>query len=97
MSAVPEAPATSRRGGAPWTLRRRLVVGIAGVVAAVLVFMGVLSIVTLSASTNAVADTQLTASMSALSRSVDKFGGAPDADSSGRGSSGHDKPLVDFV
>ena len=72
-------------------------VGIAGVVAAVLLFMGILSIVTLSASTNTVADTQLTASMSALSRSVDKYGGAPDADSSRRGSSGHDKPLVDFV
>jgi two-component system sensor histidine kinase TrcS len=96
VSPAPRPPAHDGRSGAPWTLRRRLVVGITAVVAAVLVFMGLLSIVTLSASTNAVADTQLTASMSALSRSVDKYGGAPDT-SPGRGSSGRDKPLVDFV
>lgn len=94
-SAAPE------RGPAPWTLRRRLVVGIAGVVAAVLLGTGLLSIVVLSTSTNTVADTQLTASLSALSRSVDKYRGPSTA--GGRehvhdhGVDGSVKSFVDFV
>ena len=94
-------PTPAERGRAPWTLRRRLVVGIAGVVAAVLLGTGLLSIAVLSSSTNAVADTQLTASLSALSRSVDKFRGPP---AGGGREHVHDhdgggmvKTLVDFV
>ena len=95
-------PAT--RGRTPWTLRRRLVVGIAGVVAVVLLGTGLLSIVVLSTSTNTVADTQLTASLSALGRSVDKYRGPAGAggrehvhNHGGSGSGGTVKTFVDFV
>ena len=101
MSAVDPSAPVPERGEAPWTLRRRLVVGIAGVVAAVLFGTGLLSILVLSTSTNTVADTQLTASLSALSRSVDKYRGPPGV--GGRehvhvhGGGGTVKTFVDFV
>ncbi|QYF73112.1 cell wall metabolism sensor histidine kinase WalK [Cryobacterium sp. PAMC25264] len=66
-----------------WSLRRRLVVGIAGVVASMMLASGILSIVALGTSTITVADAQLTASISALSRSVDKFGHSPGAATDG--------------
>ncbi|MEC5185434.1 two-component system sensor histidine kinase TrcS [Cryobacterium sp. MP_3.1] len=96
MSAVGSSTAPPEHGATPWTLRRRLVVGIAGVVAAVLLGMGLLSIAVLSTSTNTVADTQLTASLSALSQSVDKYRGAPAGGRHGHGG-GVAKSFVDFV
>ncbi|MGG7464958.1 sensor histidine kinase [Plantibacter sp. YIM 135347] len=63
----------------PWSLRRRLVASIGGLVAVVLVLVGVVSIVTLNASITAVVDTQLSGSLSALDHSVAKYraGGRP--------------------
>ncbi|WP_104164183.1 cell wall metabolism sensor histidine kinase WalK [Cryobacterium sp. N22] len=96
MSAGGSATAPAERGPAPWTLRRRLVVGIAGVVAAVLLGTGLLSITVLSTSTNSVADAQLTASLSALSQSVDKFRAPKPTGATGHGG-GTRKTFVDFV
>jgi two-component system sensor histidine kinase TrcS len=83
--------ATSRRR--PWTLRSRLVVGTAALVAAVLVTVGILSIVTLNNSVTKVVDTQLSGSMSALSYSVEKFhyGNSPS------GQAYPDKRLTEFT
>ena len=87
----------------PWTLQRRLVTGIAAVIAAVLAVSGILTIVTVEGSVTAVVDTQLTGSMEAFEHSVVKFhdqqagGGAvvdPDAT---RGEPGYVKPFVDYV
>ncbi|NYD67989.1 sensor histidine kinase [Agromyces atrinae] len=58
---------------APWTLRRRIVVGTTTLVAAVLVAVGAISVVTLGASLTKVVDTQLTGSMNALDYSVEKY------------------------
>jgi len=79
---------TGWTGPSGWTLRRRLVVGIAAVVAAIMLATGILSLAALSASTITVADAQLTASLSALGRSVDKFGHGQGG--GGNGSSGTD-------
>jgi len=94
VSAVDSLTPPPERGAAPWTLRRRLVVGIAGVVAAVLLGTGLLSIAVLSTSTNTVADAQLTASLSALSQSVDKFRAPKPGGGHGGGTR---KTFVDFV
>jgi two-component system sensor histidine kinase TrcS len=56
----------------PWTLRRRLVVGIVSIVAVILGAFGVVSIVSMSAAFTTVVDGQLAASMSALNHAVDK-------------------------
>lgn len=97
----PVAPRTSKRH--PWSLQRRVVTGIAAVIAAVLAVSGILTVVTVSASVTAVVDTQLTGSMEAFEHSVVKFydqqtssSGAPDA-SAGRGEPGYVKPFVDYV
>ncbi len=57
---------------APWTIRRRLVVGIVSIVAVILGSFGIVSIVSMSAAFTTVVDTQLAASMSALNHAVEK-------------------------
>lgn len=100
-TARPATPRTTKRH--PWSLQRRLVTGIAAVIAAVLAVSGILTVVTVSASVTAVVDTQLTGSMEAFEHSVVKFydpqtsvTGAADA-SAGRGEPGYVKPFVDYV
>ena len=96
MRPVRAARSRVRAPHTPWPIRRRLVVGIASLVASVLLLMGILSIVSLSKATTTVADNQLAASTSALSRSVDKYGvTGGSAGSASR--TGPDKQLVDFV
>lgn len=97
----PVAPRTSKRH--PWSLQRRVVTGIAAVIAAVLAVSGILTVVTVSASVTAVVDTQLTGSMEAFEHSVVKFydqqtavTGTADASAS-RGEPGYVKPFVDYV
>jgi len=87
----------------PWSLQRRLVTGIAAVVAAVLALSGILTVVTVNASVTDVVDTQLTGSMEAFEHSVVKFydqqtaaDGVPNPDA-GRGEPGYVKPFVDYV
>ena len=82
---------SSPRGRRPWTLSHRLVVGTASIVAAVLLSVGIASIVTLTSTVTAVVDTQLSGSMSALSHSVEKFRYGNAAD--GRPV----KSMIDFV
>ncbi|WP_084361575.1 sensor histidine kinase [Herbiconiux solani] len=88
-------------GRRPWSLANRLVVGVAAVVAAVLLTVGVVSVVTVTSSVTAVVDTQLTGSLSALRHSVEKFHyGSPAGSGSASGSSAPTrtpKPFVDFV
>jgi two-component system sensor histidine kinase TrcS len=83
-------------GARPWTLRRRLVVGIGTVVAAVLVVVGVVSVITLAASVTTVVDTQLSGSMSGLSHTVERLrnGDSPNTDRSGKP---YVKPFVDYT
>lgn len=87
MSSDPGAPETAEaspvtggigtsRPPVPWSLRRRLVVGIGAVVAVVLIAVGVISIVTLNASVTTVVDRQLAGSLSALEHSVAKSRGS---------------------
>jgi len=80
----------------PWTLRRRLVVGIGTVVAAVFVIVGVVGVITLAASVTTVVDTQLAGSMSGLSHTVERLRNddSPPTDSSGRP---YVKPFVDYT
>jgi two-component system sensor histidine kinase TrcS len=73
VSATARGPAAAVRPRRPWTLRSRLVVGTAAVVAAVLVAIGAASILTLNATVTRVVDTQLSGSMSAFSFSVEKY------------------------
>ena len=91
---VARTAAAARRRPAVWTLHRRLIVGIAAVVASTLLIMGILSIATLSASATSFADTQLNASMSAFNHSVKKFGGASTDDT--RRVTTRNRALVDF-
>ncbi|GAA2247982.1 HAMP domain-containing histidine kinase [Herbiconiux moechotypicola] len=60
-------------GRRPWTLRSRLVVGTAVVVAVVLGLIGVASILTLNATVTRVVDSQLSGSMAGFSFSVEKY------------------------
>jgi two-component system sensor histidine kinase TrcS len=80
----------------PWTLRRRLVVGIGTVVAAVFAVLGVISVVTLASSVTTVVDTQLSGSMSGLSHTVERLRNSdtPPTDPSGRP---YVKPFVDYT
>lgn len=94
-------PRTTRRH--PWSLQRRLVTGIAAVIAAVLAVSGILTVVTVSASVTTVVDTQLTGSMEAFEHSVVKFydqqaaaAGTVNPDAT-RGEAGYVKPFVDYV
>ncbi|MGD8193153.1 sensor histidine kinase [Herbiconiux sp. P18] len=80
----------------PWSISRRLVVGTVALVAAVLAAVGVITVVTLSASVTTVIDTQLSGSMSALSHTVEYVRYPNQAQSD----SAHPKPvkpLVDYV
>ncbi|MGK9147638.1 HAMP domain-containing histidine kinase [Plantibacter flavus] len=87
----------------PWSLQRRLVTGIAAVIAAVLAVSGVLTVVTVNASVTTVVDTQLTGSMEAFEHSVVKFydqqaaGGTVGNPDANRGDPGYVKPFVDYV
>ncbi|MDO9397034.1 MAG: HAMP domain-containing sensor histidine kinase, partial [Herbiconiux sp.] len=83
----------------PWTLRTRLVVGTAVVVAAVLTTVGIVNIVSLSASVTNVVDTQLSGSIRALSHSVEKFryGNTPDGRPSASNDPLPDKSFTDFT
>jgi two-component system sensor histidine kinase TrcS len=80
----------------PWTLRRRLVVGIGTVVAAVFAIVGVVGVITLAASVTTVVDTQLSGSMSGLSHTVERLRNddSPPTDSSGKP---YVKPFVDYT
>jgi two-component system sensor histidine kinase TrcS len=71
-------------------------VGIAAVVAAVFVVVGVVSVITLAASVTTVVDSQLSGSMSGLSHTVERLrnGDSPSTDSSG---SPYVKPFVDYT
>jgi two-component system, OmpR family, sensor histidine kinase TrcS len=62
-----------------WTLRRQLVIGVSAIVMAVLLAVGVLSVVTLRSALSGVIDTQLTASADGFSYSVTKFRITPTA------------------
>ncbi|MCS5732281.1 sensor histidine kinase [Herbiconiux daphne] len=66
-------PSGGPLGRRPWSLRRRLVVGTAAIVAVVLLVVGIASVASLNASITKVVDTQLTGSMSALRHSVEKL------------------------
>lgn len=90
-AAAAAGPARPRRR--PWTLRSRLVVATAAVVAGVLLAVGIASIVTLNNSVTSVVDKQLTGSMAALQHSVEKFhnGSAPN------GQPAYTKTLIDYT
>ncbi|MGA1837761.1 HAMP domain-containing sensor histidine kinase [Herbiconiux sp. 11R-BC] len=79
------------------TLRRRLVLGIAFVVAAVLVTVGIVSVVTLNASVTTVVDTQLSGSMSALRHSVEKLRNGTSGYGGASTGPGAGKPFVDYT
>lgn len=76
--------------GRPWTLRRRLVVGMVSIVAVILGAFGVVSIVSMSAAFTTVVDTQLSASMTVLNHAVDK-------QRTRREGGAADRPLIDFA
>lgn len=76
-------------GRAPWPLRRRIVVGVTAVIAVVLLTTGAISGAIVASSVTSVVDSQLGASLSALSHSIEKRGGGKPG--------GFEKPLVDFV
>ncbi|MFB2596386.1 sensor histidine kinase [Herbiconiux sp. P17] len=61
------------RPGRPWTLRSRLVVGVTGIVAGVLIAIGIASILVLNSTVTRVVDTQLTGSMASFGFSVEKY------------------------
>jgi two-component system sensor histidine kinase TrcS len=88
--------AAASRTRRPWSISRRLVVGTAVVVAAVLAAVGVITVVTLSASVTTVVDTQLTGSMSALSHTVERVR-YPNAAAGASGDQKPVKPFVDYV
>ncbi|WP_102143387.1 sensor histidine kinase [Mycobacterium hubeiense] len=79
-----------------WTLTRQLVVGVSAVVIAVLVAVGVMSVVTLRHSLSGVIDTQLTASADGFSYSVTKFRITP-TDTGDKPPPGAMKPLTQVV
>lgn len=74
----------------PWTLRRRLVLGVAAVVATVLVVVGTVLVMALRGTLTTVVDSQLSGSMSAFTHSVTKFRPAD-------GEPAPFKPLTEFV
>lgn len=82
----------------PWSLRRRLIVSITGVVAVLLAVVGILSIVTLGTSVTSVVDMQLTSSLAALQHSIAKYQliDAQPSDGPISTTTGF-RPLVDFV
>lgn len=88
-------PVTSR-GRRPWSISRRLVIGTAAVVAAVLAAVGILGVVTLTASVTTVVDSQLTGSMSALDHTVERVR-YPNASATASGDQKPVKPFVDYV
>lgn len=57
-----------------WTLRRRLVVGVTVLLGAVIVVVGVLSVLTVRSSLMGLVDLQLTQSMSGFEVAIDKYG-----------------------
>ncbi|NQX11801.1 two-component sensor histidine kinase [Microbacteriaceae bacterium VKM Ac-2855] len=61
-----------------WTLRRRLVTGVAVIVGVAVVVVGLLSVVTLHRTLTAMVDTRIQASMSALGSSLAKYSTDPD-------------------
>ncbi len=61
------------KGTNAWTLRRRLVLGVAGVVATVLLVVGVVLVMTLRGTLTTMVDGELDGSMSAFTHSVDRF------------------------
>ena len=83
-------PRRPRSIGRPWTIRRRLVVGIVCIAAVIMGAFGTVSVVSMSAAFTTVVDTQLAASMTALKHAVDKQrrGGAEVAD---------ERRLIDFA
>jgi two-component system sensor histidine kinase TrcS len=86
----------SLHGWRTWTLRRQLVLGVAAVVMAVLVTVGVLSVLTLRASLARVIDTQLTASADGFSYSATKYRITP-TPSGAKPPPGTMKPLTQVV
>lgn len=90
--------APSRRG---WSLRAKLVAGTAAVLGAALLAVIVVGGISLGTTVNSVVDAQLTASISALEHSVDKYRGnnsrGPDPETPHELAKGFGKPLTDFV
>lgn len=75
MTASRDTGASAARSGTrtPWSLKTKLVAGIATIVAGVFLVTGIVTIVGLNGSVTTVIDSQLSGSLSALSHSVDKF------------------------
>ena len=79
-----------------WTLRRQLVVGVSGVVMAVLLIVGTLSVLTLRASVAGIIDEQLAVSAEGYSQSVTKYRTNPEP-SGGLPAPGAMKPLAHLI
>ena len=82
-------------GRAHWSLRRRIMVGAAAVIAGALLLTGAISVATVSASVTSVIDHQLEASTDALTHSIERLRSNPNMSSTDP--KGFDKPMVDFV
>lgn len=84
-----------------WSLRTQLVAGTATVLGIALIAVIIVGGISLNATVRAGVDAQLTASMSALEHSVDKYRGGnsrgPEPDTAQEEAKGFVKPLADFV
>ncbi|KJF24625.1 MULTISPECIES: ATP-binding protein [unclassified Rhodococcus (in: high G+C Gram-positive bacteria)] len=91
---MPTSATAPRRS--PWGLQRRLVTAMTGVMAAILLVVAIVSIISLRTSVTSLVDSQLTGSMASFSHLIDKYLGDPETDSATGAMRGR-KPLTDYA